>query len=262
MTQSSSSSGRLKISSAAQGIVTRPHYGSASGMLQLHGRALPKIPILRVAPPAHGMLRLKGTASGLVNAPWGAFRDFAHYPNSALDPAMVLVHGHNGGDTDTDVTQVSGYRRFFVLASSPLDYPVSGGAKAWSRAAYASIGLKLKGLVNNGFAQITGAQAEVAKDQAVAPVPYQRARALNCVVVPQNVNLVTNPAAATSDGSVWTRSGAQPHVLGFSQGSDSNAWQSTEQAFIGTTSVAIEWYEPSYPSPTAYPSPTLYPGGV
>jgi len=116
---------------------------------------------------------------------------------------MVLVRSHNGGATTSDVTQTSGYRRYYAIASAPLDYPVSGGKKAWSRAAYASIGLKFKGLVNAGYEFIDAAQFEIAKYAATAPVAFQPARALNCVVVPKRVNFCTNPALGL-DTTGWS----------------------------------------------------------
>jgi len=104
---------------------------------------------------------------------------------------MVLVRSHNGGATTSDVTQTSGYRRYYAIASAPLDYPVSGGKKAWSRAAYASIGLKFKGLVNAGYEFIDAAQFEIAKYAATAPVAFQPARALNCSVRPTSKQLAS-----------------------------------------------------------------------
>jgi len=175
---------------------------------------------------------------------------------------MVLVRSHNGGATTSDVTQTSGYRRYFTIASTPLDYPVSGGKKAWSRAAYASIGLKFKGLVNAGYEFIDAAQFEIAKYAATAPVGFQPARSLNCVVIPRSINLAENPAAVTSSGTISTIYGVLPTVEGFSDTSDSLAWQSTLRPFVGSNSVAIEWFNALYPSTTTYPSTTLYPAGV
>lgn len=182
MTQFSSGSSLLRLVDGARGRVLRPHFGSSSGTLRLLSSAGAKIPATLVESVSFGFLSLHGTAKGFLNEPYGSFRDFAHYQINAQDPAMVLVRSHNGGATTSDVAQTSGYRRFYAIASSPLDYPVSGGQKAWSRAAYASIGLKFKGLVNAGYEFIDAAQFEIAKYAATGPTPYQPARALNCAV--------------------------------------------------------------------------------
>jgi len=182
--------------------VLRPHFGSSSGTLRLLSGAGASTPATLVASVSFGFLPLHGSAQGYLNEPYGSFRDFAHYQINALDPAMVLVRSHNGGATTSDVTQTSGYRRYYAIASAPLDYPVSGGKKAWSRAAYASIGLKFKGLVNAGYEFIDAAQFEIAKYAATAPLDFQPARALNCVVVPQRVNLFTNPSLGV-DAAGW-----------------------------------------------------------
>ena len=249
----------LWIRARARGSVLHLHVGSASRYLQLHARAVPRVLVRRIETPSRGFLSLHGLAYGRLNKPYGAFRDFAHYQNTSLDPAMVLVRSHNGGAVTYDGAQTSGYRRYFAIASSPLDYPVSGGKKAWSRAAYASLGLKFKGLVANGFEYIDGAQFEIAKYAAVAPVAFQSARSLNCVVVPNSINLATNPAAVGASGTTSTKDGILPKVVGFTNGDDSTGWQSTLRPFVGLTSVAIEWFVPVYPSTTTYPSTTLYP---
>jgi len=106
---------------------------------------------------------------------------------------MVLVRSHNGSALSSDLTATSGYRRYYAIASAPNDYFVSGGAKAWSRAAYASVGVKFKGLVNNGFEYIDGAQFAVAKYAAAAPLPFQPARRLNCTITPSRTNYCYNP---------------------------------------------------------------------
>jgi hypothetical protein len=186
--------GHLSTSSHARASIFRYPHGSASGLLRFAARALPVVPATRIYPGISGHLSLWGTAFGSISNPYGAFRDFAHYANGALDPAMVLVRAHNGGALSTDGSNPSGYRSYFAVASAPVDYPVSGGAKAWNRAAYASIGLKFKALLNAGSELIQGAQFEVAKYSASAPVPYQKARSLNCVVVPQRVQQCVNPS--------------------------------------------------------------------
>lgn len=226
MTQLASGSSLLRLAARARGMVLRPNPGSATGTLRLLSAAAARTPATKTASVPFGFLPLHGTAHGYLNEPYGSFRDFAHYQINALDPAMVLVRSHNGGATTSDVTQTSGYRRFYAIASPPLDYPVSGGKKAWSRAAYASIGLKFKGLVNAGYQFIDGAQFEVAKYAATAPVAYQSARALNCVVVPKRVNLLVNPNFETSS-SPWT--GATTATVA----------RSTVRAHSGTASLAV-----------------------
>ena len=200
MTQYSTVSGILQLRHAARGAVVRTLTGSASGTLTLQGYATPTIPGLKAVPSCSGYLRLTGRARGSVNEPYGSFRDFAHYAATAVDPAMVLVRSHNGGATTSDVTQPFDYRRFYAVASTPVDYPVSGGEKLWKRAAYASIGLKFKALGNGAHEFIDGAQFEVAKHAATAPVAYQTARSLNCVVVPRRINESTNPAVVGTAG--------------------------------------------------------------
>jgi hypothetical protein len=190
---STAASGHLRTSSHARASIFRYHHGSASGLLRLNAKLYRPLP-LRYPIRVSGHLSLWGTAFGSISNPYGAFRDFAHYANGSVDPAMVLVRAHNGGATSADGSQTSGYRRYYTVASAPVDYPVSGGAKAWSRAAYASNGLKFASLLNAGSELIQGAQFEVAKYAASAPVPYQKARALNCVVVPQRVQQCTNPS--------------------------------------------------------------------
>jgi len=218
-------------------MVLRPHFGSASDTLRLLSSAGAKIPATLVAPVSFGLLSLHGTAQGYLNEPYGSFRDFAHYQTNALDPAMVLVRSHNGGATTSDVTQTSGYRRYYAIASTPLDYPVSGGKKAWSRAAYASIGLKFKGLVNAGYEFINAAQFEIAKYAATAPVDFHPARALNCVVVPKRVNFIPNPSLAV-DATGWLAAVGGARVVqgtgwAFQVDGSTNTWLSTG-AVVGT----------------------------
>ena len=173
MTNSLPTVGLLSLQARAHALIFKTHTGSSAAVLTLEGAAGPHVPQTLINRGAFGYLHLNSRAQAYLNEPFGSFRDFAHYQNGALDPAMVLVRSHNGGATSSDVGQTSGYRRYYTIASAPLDYPVSGGKKAWARAAYASIGLKFKGLVNAGYEFIDGAQFEIAKYAAIAPVAYQ-----------------------------------------------------------------------------------------
>jgi hypothetical protein len=160
------------------------------GTVSFDGVILPKIPRPKPLSPLAGQFTLQGLLSAGVKAPASAFKDFAHYPASGIDPAMAWI----GATSGTLKSAVAGsYSRPYAAFTGPVDYPVSGGGYAWKRAAYAAVGFKFASMSANKHQILDAVQFEPLPLGATGPSLYQNAREIQVVIKPTRLNYATNP---------------------------------------------------------------------
>jgi hypothetical protein len=177
-----------------EGTITARVYRVASpeidGEVAVTGQLLITIPRPQPLLPLAGQITIQGTLTGSVRQPSGAFKDFAHYPFSGVDPAMAMI-GVTSGALSSAAT--GSYSRPYAAFTAPADYPVSGGGYAWKRAAYAAVGFKFTSMTAGKHQILDAVQLESLPLGATGPTAYQTARSLNVVVKPTRLNYATNP---------------------------------------------------------------------
>lgn len=158
------------------------------GLIIQLGEAFPLFPIEDV-----GETIFSGSAAAIVIQPVCSFDDFAVYELTDTDPAMTYPWWNNSGI----MTGFSGYSRFYMMVTPPLDYIVSDGSYLWRRAAFASLGVSFAS-VNAGAAEnLTDVQLEFALingSAAVGPRAFQPPRQLQVDVEPDRLNYIANPS--------------------------------------------------------------------
>ena len=145
-------------------------------------------------------------ATATVGTIAAAFTDFGIWELTDPDPAQTYGWWTNAGTLSSH----SSYQQIYGMFVPPLDYPVSGGAYAWRRAAYMAVGFKWAAVPNNTEQILTDVQLEYAQTSvgsASLPSAYQRARQLQVIVKPSRLNYATNPAFQLGTTG-WSRLGA------------------------------------------------------
>ena len=132
--------------------------------------------------------------------PGTLFRDFSHFDLNSVDPAIALVTAKNAGLAAYDAAAPSNFRRISVTASVPNDYPVSSGY-AWRRGAFLGVGARVNAMATGNSEQVDAAQAEWAPAGWATPSAYTPARASQCIIKPDRLNYLTNPAFAGAGGT-------------------------------------------------------------
>jgi hypothetical protein len=148
------------------------------------------IPQKHLVTPLAGQFRAQGGLKAGVNSPSSAFKDFAHYPFAGTDPAMAMIGATNGGISSGTA---GNYTRPWAIFTPPMSYPVSNGGRAWSRAAYASVGFKFANMPASNQQLMDAVQLEDAPLGAAGPSAYTTARTLQVVVKPTRLNYAQNP---------------------------------------------------------------------
>jgi hypothetical protein len=176
-----------------------------SGAVNIWGYIRPLYGQTQVGSIRSGLHLHGAIATGGQIAP-GAFKDFALYPNGAVDPAMSYLQHSNAGTSSVDNTNApTNFARAFIKAAAPADYPASGGTFLWRRAAYAGLGVRFKGMINNASTSlhyVDGWQDEIAALGDVGPALYSPARSLTINVQPNRLNLILDPKCSGS--SEWS----------------------------------------------------------
>jgi len=132
-------------------------------------------------------------ASATVGSPQAALTDFGIWELTDPDPAMTYGWWTNSGVLSGQL----GYSQPYAMVVPPLDYPVSGGAFAWRRAAYAAVGFEWASVPNSVQQILTDIQLEYCRTSvgsAVTPSTYQHPRQLQVIISPDRLNYLTNPA--------------------------------------------------------------------
>lgn len=162
-----------------------------------------------------GRATFGGKVVPLLKYPYGAFRDFAHYKDTMLDPAMVLVNERLGGVTTYDAAAPSNMRRVWLTTTPPAEYKVSGGATLWPRAAFMGIGVRVNSLLYNGYQYIDGGQVEITpKAVTTGPAPYTPARSMSISVRADQMNYVRDPQTNSTVASGTTASRPVTAIVG------------------------------------------------
>lgn len=160
------------------------------GTASFSGTLTVTIPRPKPLVPMAGQFAVQGTLTAAVKEPPGAFKDFAHYPYSGIDPAMAMIGVTSGGLTSA----ASGsYSRQYAAFTGPADYPASAGAYAWKKAAYVAAGFKFASMSANKHQILDAVQMETLALGKTAPSAYQTARSLNVIVKPTRLNYALNP---------------------------------------------------------------------
>ncbi len=178
------------------------HQRSAWGRVYFPGKATPRQPSTATRMLV-GKVRFTGFASPLKTYAYGAFRDWAHYSDTMVDPAKVLYVGSEGG-VAYDGAALGNMRRIWGTVAPPTAYR-SGDGLLWPRAAFMSVGLRVKNMPVDTWQYVDGAQVEMTPKGVTGPSPYVPARSLDVVVKADDMNYVLNPqttSAVTSGASV------------------------------------------------------------
>jgi hypothetical protein len=124
--------------------------------------------------------------------------DFAFFPATESDPAMAIAVADNNGTVSAGVG--ANWTRHWMTLYAP-----SKGV-AWSRAAYAAVGLVYKSMPAGTVQHIDDVMWEVAPLQNTVPSAYVPARTLDVWVRPTRLNHSTNPSFEV-DLTDWTTVG-------------------------------------------------------
>lgn len=149
----------------------------------------------------------RGSVAASKKAPFGAFRDFSHYGDTMHDPAMVLISAEVSGVTTLDNSEPSKMRRLWMTVTPPSEYKTTTEARAWPRAAFASVGARVNQMLASGYQYIDGAQVEATPLVTSAPTAYAPARSVNITVRPDRLNYAPNPSFETNVTTGWTVGG-------------------------------------------------------
>ena len=177
------------------------------GSTRWSGQAAIIVPGAAVGIEAETSVTWGGSAAPVstVLSPVAAMTDFGIWTTADPDPAMTYASWNNTGI----LSSTTAYTRPYAQVVPPLDYPVSGGALAWKRAAYMALGFQWPSVVNHGEQIITDVQVEMAKINGVAaitPQSYFPPRQLVVTISPNRLNYITNPSFETSTAG-WTGTG-------------------------------------------------------
>lgn len=183
------------------------------GALRFNGALNPRVARQKVI-GLNGGVNFRGSITPLVRSTYyGGFRDFAHYAEGMLDPAMVAVDDWVSGAA-FDGTAPSNMRRVWLRAFAPREYRVSGGQLLWPRAAFMSTGVRIDALANGEWAYVDGGQVETSALSSSGPTDYAPARSLQVVVKADQMNYVSNPQTPAVLASTAYQSRPVPTVTG------------------------------------------------
>ncbi|MDX3260708.1 carbohydrate binding domain-containing protein [Streptomyces sp. MI02-2A] len=214
-----------------QALVHHGYGPQLDGSLTFDGDLTVIIPRPKPVAPKAGVFTIQGDFKALLKEPAAAFKDFAHYPFSGVDPAMAMI-GQTSGSLASGA--VGSYKRQFAMFTAPVDYPVSGGGFAWKRAAYASVGFKFANM-SGGTNQILDAvQLELAPLGMAGPTAYQNARQIQVVIKPTRLNYALNPNFESGIGNVRAVT-SDAHLS-----ADSFCWQGTQALKVTIPSAASD----------------------
>jgi len=152
--------------------------------------ATAKIPGIQTA-EAVGVITSSGSILAGINAPVAAFDDFALFGVSDPDPAMVLVQ--QVGPTTTGAYGAP-WNRNYMVVTPPEHYTTSGSTKAWSRAAFASLGFRFTGVTAQNWQYLEDVQYEELPLNLTAPTGYTTPRRIEMRVRPDRLNHIKNPS--------------------------------------------------------------------
>lgn len=208
---------------SVSGLVVVRKYGvyspELSGQISFEGSIGIKLPQPKALLPFAGQFTVQGRIAAGIKTPVAAFKDFSHYPYNGVDPAMAWI-GINSGTLKSAAS--GSYSRPYAAFTGPLDYPVSGGALAWKRAAYASVGFKFASMSANKHQILDAVQLETLPLPATGPSAYQNARELQVIVKPTRLNYAPNPNFESGITGISA-------VAGASVAADSSfCWQGTQ----------------------------------
>lgn len=216
-------------------LVTR--WLSATGLVRTYGAAEFAKPGIPLPLSATGLVVARGRAAVSTQAPYGTFRDFAHYQTNTIDPARALIKSVYSGVDYDEGQQPIGQRRIHTTIMPPVDYPVSSGL-AWVGASYMGAGVKFAQMPKNEQHRIDSTQIEVSNFTATGPTEYQNARGLNVHVKPSRLNWFPNPwfADANSDG-VADQGIAYEYLPAGQPSPTGSRLSSSQQQYITSTSI-------------------------
>jgi Spherulation-specific family 4 len=117
-----------------------------------------------------------------VVQPVACLTDFGIWELTDPDPAQTHARWNNAGMMNSDaIPSVEGYNRPYAMVVPPLDYPVSGGALAWKRAAYMGVGFQWLNVANGQIEVLTDVMANV---QPIAAPPLNQNYDFETTIVP------------------------------------------------------------------------------
>jgi hypothetical protein len=218
----------FSISGDIQGRVYSSYAPQLDGEFTIDGDLGIIIPRPKPALPLAGVFTVQGTLKAGLRTPVGVFKDFAHYPYGGIDPAMARIGATSGALTSA---AAGSYNRQYAIFTAPADYPVSQGAYAWKRAAYASVGFKFANMSYNKHQLLDAVQLETVPLGATGPSTYQAARQIQVVVKPTRLNYATNPNFE-SGLTNYTPTGQATHAI------DTFRWQGSQALKVTVPSTA------------------------
>lgn len=142
---------------------------------------------------------LSGTIGIYVSDELASMTDFAFFPSAESDPAMAIAVNDNNGTVSAGVGQ--NWTRHFMTLYAPTDNV------AWTRAAYAAVGLVYKAMPTGTLQYLDDAQWEIAPVANTVPAAFAPARSIDVWVRPTRLNHSTNPSFEV-DATDWSSVGA------------------------------------------------------
>ena len=218
--------GSLRLARQHQYALTFAHYGAAFGSVLATKRVATRLPAMRGIGSGFGRVVTKRRQV------FGAFRDFAHYPDDVIDPARLLYLTSTSGPT-LDATQSSGMRRVSLSVVTPRDYPVSDGY-AWRKAAYVGLGVRVNAMQAGTSQFVDAAQVEVRPYNIMGPSPYAPARSLQIKIRPDRLNYAANPELQNDDND-WASTPVNPTRVAQGSGFALSVPGSAESGFSSGT---------------------------
>jgi Spherulation-specific family 4 len=158
--------------------------------------------------------------------PTACLTDFGIWELTDPDPAQTHARWNNTGVMNSDVTpSVEAYNRPYAMVVPPLDYPVSGGALAWKRAAYMGVGFQWLNVANNQIEVLTDVMANI---QPISAPPLNSNYDFETTVVPWTA--FNSGTVARSTG--WAFGNSTASLLLEGNGSVANPQALSEQFLV------------------------------